>query len=880
MSSTHPMDWHRFFADRAERVRALHIGEVKSQLALELEKGGPAALADLKRFVRETAREPERCEVDPLFVDAVLRGVSTDVRGVLPSLGKEDKPSLHDPTLEMRVVAITRSVVNLLATSAEGASVDFSNLTRLPAGRVVLWYLTGQNAPAPSDGEAWNVVGAALAADEVLGPLGILSPRSVEARRAQMRVWSLAAERLSNARPTDAVEGVFWSEMERRKPDIALARRAFAFAFRGGDYTVQAEGSALGLLSRLSTEERQTGPAGLANFCSAAQVVGLLALLPRRDHRLASYGSAFSSQLVNDLPMLLRSQPVSPAGAQVGFVFWRSVALLARELLRTNNLTDLTFLLAATAETGALTRAIADQVARVVDVVELEVESAIGAEVRLARATRFLARLAFRALEQRNTSADRLYRDGLKRVGDAGRGAAAKEVALWFEPKADPDLPAAPKVIQMATCLLGLPDGTSPADVAQRFQLVAPFPQMESPLAPKVVRLGEWVHKAAEQLGTHRTIEKTAPSAAGGTASKPVGSGKVWFADRLSLTIEELEGRHGELYLLFRLFAASSHGIKALLDAEHYPRPADASDEMEEVHRAVDELRRRASGGLSGAGDIQAVQKALGALAPRRLWAQLGRALSDKARLLEISAPTFGIPWELCPIPPTHPEAENKDLPIALHLPAVRRRSGDHVLREREPLPPAMLLLYDSEHPGALEEAAAIQRIVRDFGGKVTTVTHASDLTHLPNDTNIQIVHYAGHQGPGSDATPALALGETRLALRQLLDFFHDRPPDLLFLNACSTLRPSEKVATGDRRGSTHLSFGPLDALLGSSIPCLAGTLWDILPPAEPLFVKAFYTAVFQGRSYPQAMFQARSAVANVPGWEACFPAYVLVAPG
>lgn len=872
-------DWRAFFAARHDDLSALRVARVRDDVIAALAAGGPAALASLKRHVRELGRDAgaggAAGQPDPLLVEAALRAAGADVRGLGGAALRDARLSdrgLDEPVLEMRAIEIARRLFARVAEApVDAAALDLADVTGVPAGKIVVWYLTGLDMPAPSDGEAWNVAGAASTVDDVLSPLGLLSPATTEARRARIRAWSAAATRARemSGRGRDPIEARFWELWGEREGDLRAARHALAGALRGGESSARAEGAALGLLARLAGDDDRwpAGAGALAAFCGCAQVVGLVAALPRRDHRLAAYGGSFAARLVARLPEVLAGQPVSLLGAQVGFVFWRSIVLLAGERVRRDMAADLAKLLNAAAETGALTRAIADQVARVVDVVEGGPGE--GLAERRALATGFLARLSFAASRRRGLAAERMFRDGVRRVVDLSNGAAAEQVRRLWQPAPSGTEPPAVDLLEVVRLCAGssVPEGAPPRELARFWRGAAAHLASDAPDAPLVAR----VHAMLD-----RAIAETEAGGGGGprsTSTAAPGASKV--GGRTSLAIQELEGRHGELYLLVRLFAAGEHGVTALLEEEHYPRPADAAEEMEALQAALSDLRERAASGIAVRADVDAVAAAIAALAPRRLWAQLAEHVAGSDAAVEIAAASFGIPWELAPL-----ARDGGDVPLGLGVAALRRRGGSAAIRRGAVGPVrSMLLFCDPEQPGALEETAAIQRLFREGGRSIRTIASVDAFRALPEGARFDAVHYAGHQGPGSDATPALALGDGRLPLRQLLDRFHDAPPQLLFLNACSTLRPSEQIATGDRRGSTHLVFGPLEALLRSSIPCFAGTLWDISPPPEPAFVRAFYEAVTRGESPAAAMLAARRAVSDSPAWAACWPAYVIVAP-
>ncbi|MEM9190759.1 MAG: CHAT domain-containing protein, partial [Myxococcota bacterium] len=73
------------------------------------------------------------------------------------------------------------------------------------------------------------------------------------------------------------------------------------------------------------------------------------------------------------------------------------------------------------------------------------------------------------------------------------------------------------------------------------------------------------------------------------------------------------------------------------------------------------------------------------------------------------------------------------------------------------------------------------------------------------------------------------------------------------------------------------VKFGLLEPLLRSPVPALIGTLWDINPPSDGLFVRTFYQEISRGNGPLGAIHRARSAVSTNARWAPVWPAYVLV---
>jgi hypothetical protein len=608
--------------------------------------------------------------------------------------------------------------------------------------------------------------------------------------------WAAAADRARAARGGDPIEARFFELWREREADVRIARQALSAAVRGGDGIARAEGAALGLVARLAAEEDgwPAGAGGLAAFCASAQVVGLLSALPRRDHRLSAYSGAFARRLVARLPRTLSGQPLSLLGAQVGFLFWRSIVLLVDERRRIPNTdSDVASVLEAAAETGALTRAIGDQVGRLVDLVEGAAGSGEdGAAAGRERAVTFAMRLAFAASQKRGLGADRLFRDGVRRAVEVASGGAAAEVRRWWGPVSGAPEPGAAEVLEAVRRCAGraLAEGAGARDCARFWKVAARHLVSDAPGAPWIARVDGWLDRAV-------AAEAEAAASGAGMESRRgelAASGAAAMSGRTCLAIQELEGRNGEIYLLVRLFGAAESGVTALLGDEHYPRPADASEDMEALAGALDELRTRAASGIATAADVGAVA---GGESPRsrrggcgpswrstsgargRRWRSRRRASGSRGssrRCRGRAGRTRRSGWAPSPCGGAggpRSRGERARGRCARCSCSTTRSSRARSRRRR-----------------------ALQRLFRGEGRSVRVVGSVEAFRALPADARFDAIHYAGHHGPGSDATPALALGDGRLPLRHLVDRFHDAPPQVLFLNACSTLRRQRLART------------------------------------------------------------------------------------
>jgi len=189
-----------------------------------------------------------------------------------------------------------------------------------------------------------------------------------------------------------------------------------------------------------------------------------------------------------------------------------------------------------------------------------------------------------------------------------------------------------------------------------------------------------------------------------------------------------------------------------------------------------------------------------------------------------------------------------------------------------------LLLLGDPSQPGAAREIAMLDSLWSAAFGResVQTIARASELRALERPS-FSLVHYAGHQGPAGDGTPAIMFDDDSVPIAELVDRLHEHPPECLFLHACSTL--SRSAATTVAGMPSTFVFGALEPLVRSRIAHLIGTQWDVNPPGDAAFIRHFYESVAQGTSYLDALHAARIATANRNEWKAWWPAYVMLMP-
>jgi hypothetical protein len=792
---------------RAPALMQGRFDEVVAALAREVERSGPDGLARLKRLARGGA---EAFEVDPWRIEVVLARASAGLRGkttapllraTLPRLG------LAEPSLELRVYAIARAWLEAAMAGREPPA----ELAAVRGGRLVGWYLSGEHEPKParSPSEQRALAGSARVVCTMLEPFGLLTAASATARRAHAEaLWAGVREHALDPFTAELDDG--WEGAQDR---LERARGLAAVAVRGDEVKTQA----IELLAALAHAGPPLAPlAALGRWCADAMTAGLVGAVVAADRRLRSHTAAAARRLCSELPALLSRAPVSLSDAHPGFLFWRAVTLLARERSDAGAAADLGELAAAAAETGSLSRARAADLA------------ALTAILGEPRALAFVTRLAVTTARHHQIPAARVWRHGLQGLAAASPIGALLE--RWWSSAEVGDVGADEAIHMTRLCAAGELSREAGAGACAAWWELPEQALFAGEDGPAIARLAS-------------RLSAPAPAAAG--------------ERRVCLSVDELAGRHGEAYLLIKAFGVEGGSVAALVDDDLFPRRFDQTRELQALRASLDALRRAAASGPPPVVRVAELREAVGALASRRFWSELERAVGDAGVELAVADPA--LPWELAPVG----EA------LALTAPTFRRRGGP-ADRAAWRTPERLVVAIDPDDPAARDEAAAIRAAVTLPVEVVSSV--AALRAALPD---CQLLHFAGHQGPAHDGTPALWLGDGGLPLRELCDAVHDAPPSLLFLHGCSTLRASRVERDG---GAEQLVFGALEPLLGTRVPVIAGTLWDVSPPDER-FAATFYTELAGGAHPVAAMHAARRAVAASLAWAASWPAYVIASP-
>lgn len=766
-------------------------------------------VGELKRFARGLAKDAS-ATIDPWRVELALARPEIGRRIVpLSPLRASTTPSLGLTEPETHL-RMLELARRILAAIEAGARELPAELEREDGAREAWWWLTGERAPEPRSAIERRLAAMfATAADRALGPFGLLCSASRRDRKEKIAAWA------DRERPSDPFERAFREAQEACEPWIERAVAIVVEMVRSrGDCRPELDRAAT-LLGELRAGE--SDEAGLARWCAAATALGILGAAPVETEALRRYRNRVAAQLCAELDAHVKSGLASR-----GFAFWQAFVVLVRD--RAGDAALETLL--ETASAVRLTGGVAKRLARL-----LAMLSALGHE---DAARSFALRSAYRTSRDAEKSAEAVWKDVLARCVKALAPSSAARTGLerWFGPdQGTIDLEEALDATRRIA-------GPELDDTSQR--ACAAFWDRPAQRA--------WRERHAS---SDRGVARIADAL---RASPP--SREEPRADRLCLAIERFQGRHGEVYLKARVLGHDGRAVSVLLSDDTYDVAIDRRESLAAVRAALARLRGAAEMGRAPKSHVRALADAMGALASQRFWSELASMLAERRATLELPASDFDLPWEIVALGAS---------PLAVTAPIVRPRGA---LRREPRVPERVLVLFDPTHPGAIDE---VDRIEELFGDReVVIAERAAQLGEL--EGRFDVVHYAGHQGPASDATPSLALGDGRVSILALTDLLHAAPPDLLFLHACSTLAPTRKV-------EEHTVYGALEPLLRSRVPAIVGTLWDVAPPEDRLFVRVFYRELLEHGDPARAIFAARVETSPHLAWASQWPAYVLIAP-
>ncbi|MFT3717310.1 CHAT domain-containing protein [Pseudorhodoferax sp.] len=242
--------------------------------------------------------------------------------------------------------------------------------------------------------------------------------------------------------------------------------------------------------------------------------------------------------------------------------------------------------------------------------------------------------------------------------------------------------------------------------------------------------------------------------------------------------------------------------------------------------------------------------------------------------LLEVDQGTAIVPWELLDTA-SEKGREHDHVPWSIRSRLIRklatssyrdavRDTGreDDVLVVGEPLCPPRYGRLD----GALREARAIAALMKGPRGvgadRVVGLLGQADATAIINalmSRPYRVVHVAGHGEPGRDGGVVLS-GDTVLGPREIAQM--RAVPELVFVNCCHlAVRPEQQFAWApDPFSRSDFAASTADALIAIGVRCVVAAGWAVDDAPAELFAQTFYQALLGGRSFIEAVGEAREA--------------------
>jgi hypothetical protein len=732
-----------------------------------------------------------------------------------------------------RMWALARVYLESLASRGEMVeraelAADIANVD---GAREVWWWLTGRDTPAPRvPVEARVHALFAEATHRALGPLGWLAPETLASRLDAISGWvRLADEHERKSR--DCAEHLFLDRMRDRTGwlDEAVAARRASF---GGDAKAY-ELARDGLLARLeSSPMGESGPLDLADWCTQAAAIGIA--LGSEPRLVEGPGRRIVQRLVHTLPALVANAPIPLHSPVVELRIWQHAPSLIALRDRQGGREDVRTLLAALAESGAYSPGAAKRIARLL-------RGLTDREAALA----FAVRLSWTSLRRRDLLRGSWgSKSGLAALvkADCGDdvGRALREL---FDPESAPCAEALAHRSESLTRMLAGRE-LEPHDAPEMFwSRSAQAALLSVPEDGGRKRAGSLVLAAA--LGLRVLRERTARS--------------------LLLVIDETRGRHGERYVGGLLVGVDRGAIRVAARGGAYGVLLDESEGLRHLADGFAALRDRARIGQAARADIKPLRDELARMPSDAFWTAATPALLQAGASLELDVFDDGLPWELAPL---RRPGDTATTPLGVALRVFRRRGAPFDAPRAIHRPRCISVVHDPSHPGAKEECDFLAELAARAGILVRRASSLESVRDAARDGAVNTLHFAGHQGPAHDTAPSLALSGAPLSLEDVASCF-PRAPELVFLNACSTLAPSRETSEGT-------TLGGLDAARASPFPCVLGTLYDIAPP-DDAFVRTFYEALFSGAGVISSLHAARIATAARAPWAAWWPAYVML---
>ncbi len=234
---------------------------------------------------------------------------------------------------------------------------------------------------------------------------------------------------------------------------------------------------------------------------------------------------------------------------------------------------------------------------------------------------------------------------------------------------------------------------------------------------------------------------------------------------------------------------------------------------------------------------------------------------------LTLDSTTASFPWELM----SRPDASSP--PFATHGGMIRKLSNSN---NRERVNHAknhgVLVVGDpnlegwslfGQLPGAKAEAEKVCEIFTANGYNVTPHINsfAGEMNLNLHSRSYKVIHLAAHGVYSSKdvANSGLVIGNNRFLRAADLEMLNE-VPELVFVNAChlGEMAPQEAIFAKERY---KLAASFAEALIQIGVRSVVVAGWAVDDKAALSFAEVFYTSMFDGMSFSDAIIQARSTV-------------------
>lgn len=425
----------------------------------------------------------------------------------------------------------------------------------------------------------------------------------------------------------------------------------------------------------------------------------------------------------------------------------------------------------------------------------------------------------------------------------------------------------------MAPLVVCTPQPDQPA----RFELRA---EREGPGRAQVLALYDGTCFAALEVDTHIAGAVAVPATLAEPAQQVRLALPAHSQPDLSLTVLE-NGRTLSFYLTSAdgKYAMQEMGATVLAASprEHF---REFFGRIERLPLETDEQRQIAEQKLAARGSVLCRQVFPPALR-KLLW-----ELRARIRTVQITSDEPWIPWEMCRLESSDPEAEDEGLFLCEAFSVCRWLFRAQPDVDRLPLRDlALIVTADSDLPSAQDE----KQFLLSLASERRHVT-AIPASYLPVVKELALGrhdawHFTGHAAADDtgDANRAALLLDQREELTPedasscVRKAVRTRP--FVFLNACQSGRAGLSLTDGGGWAQCFLRSGPEDAGgLARGASAFIGTYFSVSDTVATVFAKALYTDLFAGRSIGDAAKAARAAARKAAPGDPTWLAYTIYA--